>query len=123
MAKAKQNREVVYNACYGGFSISVNMARYILERTEDEEVKKELQEAIDYSLRSNFMTDSVYIYYGPKIDRHDPLLVEAVKKFPDECKVDCRNLQIEAIGDSKYIINEYDGYESVVTQEHDFGWK
>ena len=87
---------VVYNSCFGGFSLSEECTQELESRLGDREV-----------------------------DRDDPVLVEIVRaKGPGRAGGPYSNLRIKEIPDKyrdSFYIQEYDGYESVVI---DFkGWK
>ncbi len=59
----------------------------------------------------------------PNFERHDPDLVKVVETLGDKASGECAKLVVTDIGDSKYHINEYDGYESVITELGDNYWK
>ena len=57
-------------------------------------------------------------------ERHDPDLVKVVETLgEDRASGDCAKLVVTDIGESKYHIDEYDGYESVITELGDDYWK
>jgi hypothetical protein len=104
MSKVK----VVINRCFGGFSLSKEAMEYLAERgnVEAQEVLKD---------RGIF---GGYLYDTP---RHDPGLVETVEHLGDKASGTCAQLEVEVIEGNKYIIDEYDGAESVVTPK-DINW-
>lgn len=58
------------------------------------------------------------------IERHDPILVRVVEELGSEkASGMCSKLAIADIGDSLYRIEDYDGYETVITPETPFEWK
>lgn len=59
------------------------------------------------------------------IERHDPVLVRVVEELGSEkASGICSSLAIADIGESLYRIEEYDGFESVITPEtQQFEWK
>lgn len=60
----------------------------------------------------------------PDFERHDPDLVRVVETLgEDRASGNCAKLVITDIGESKYHIDEYDGYESVITELGDDYWK
>jgi len=135
------NRKVVYNACYGGFSLSVKAIKRLYElkwpnqtlhfykrdgytytKTDNPENVREsdlmiLNKDFGESLKDNkqindySILDSVY-----SLPRHDPDLVRVVEELKEEASGYCSNLEVADIGESKYHIEEYDGYENVITQ-------
>ena len=88
--------KIVYNACYGGFGLSEKaFARY-----------KELGGTCDHD-----------------ITRTDPILVQVVEELGEEVNNAFSKLRIIALpAGSMYHIDEYDGFETVMTPE-DYDWK
>ena len=98
--------KVVYNACYGGFSISEACARR-MALLENNEAKDLLS---DYEKEGNWFG---YLYNTP---RHDKILVQAVEELGNAANGECAVLEIAEIPDGlPYRIDEYDGMESVET--------
>ena len=62
--------------------------------------------------------------WNTEIERHDPDLVAVVEELGSEkASGRCARLKVTDIGESKYHIDEYDGYESVITELGDDYWK
>ena len=93
--------KVVYNAGYGGFSLSNAAARSLNKR----------KGAGVVDVRHGF-------YDGP---RHDVDLVAVVEALGDAASGRYSNLCIVEITGDLYRIDEYDGYESV-QEPADIGW-
>jgi len=93
--------KVVYNADYGGFGLSeAAVARYaelkgfVLNR--EEYLEKHL------------------------IPRHDPCLVQVVEELGTDVNTDYSDLRIREVPDgSRYRIQEYDGFESVILESEE----
>ena len=66
--------------------------------------------------------DSFIWAYSEGIERHDPDLVAIVEELGEKANGMCANLKILDIGNEKYHIDEYDGYESVITNLGDDYW-
>lgn len=81
--------KIVFNDCYGGFDLS---------------------ETAEIWLREHGWTGRIHL-----IPRHDPLLVECVEKFGDKASGPYSKLRIEEISGDRYRIEEYDGWEDVIT--------
>lgn len=89
--------KVLYNSCYGGFGVS------------------------------QALIDHIFVKYGIEIksysiepfERHDPRLIESVLEVGLEESSDrCAKLEIYDLDEhKKYYIDEYDGYESVITED------
>ena len=100
----KKMYKVVYNACYGGFGLSPEASK-MLNRAKG--YKKWSVEYIDPDYGS--------IDIDSDIPRHDPDLVRIVEKLGEDASAPMGELKIAEIDDPRYTIEEYDGYESVVT--------
>jgi hypothetical protein len=90
--------KIVYNACYGGFGLSEKaFARY-----------KELGGTTDYHV---------------DIARTDPILVHVIEELGEEANNGFSKLCMIALpAGTKYRIEEYDGFETVMTFE-DYKWE
>jgi hypothetical protein len=109
---SKKKHEVVYNACFGGFSLSKDAMVMLAElgvegaQTElnfwEEENKKKQFPLTDYSLSRK------------QLSRHDKRLVQVVKALGDKAGGHYAELRVAKIEGNKYRIEEYDGSESVV---------
>lgn len=97
--------KIVYNACYGGFSLSTAA---VLRG-------KELSQSDDWN-----EVDPAYGFFrGP---RHDDVLVQVVEELGESASGSCARLRIEEIeAGAMYRIDEYDGNESVMTN-NDYQW-
>lgn len=89
--------EVMYNTCYGGFSLSDKaIAEYCVE-------KRVVHPEIVFQVRRG-------------VDRHDPVMVGIVKRLGREAKGDFSNISLQKIKAkyaNYYCIDEYDGMEGV----------
>jgi hypothetical protein len=104
--------KIVYNSCYGGFSLS----------------KKAIQRYSDLAgLGLVFKEDGMWPYWADsngdhwscrEISRSDPFLVQVVEELGEEADGDCARLVIGKLpAGTLYRIDEYDGSESVITQD------
>ena len=130
--KEKRNK-VVYNSCFGGFSLSDKAVIWLEKNAEDEElrgflkVKREeaskipakecwpssVEDIMQYSMRYDFKEHG--------IPRHHPDLIKVVEKLKDKADGMCAELRIAKIKGSLYRIDEYDGAETVIEPE-DYDW-
>jgi hypothetical protein len=143
--------KVVYNACYGGFSLSeAGIMRYAelkgitlypeydarfptlraatywtvppeqrsgVLSTEDWHGATQEQRAESNRLHSELSI------YDRDLDRADPVLVQVVEELGDTANGRCAKLRIEDVpAGTLYRIDEYDGNESVMTQDT-YEWK
>ncbi len=87
--------KVVYNAKYGGYGLS-DLAI--------EKIKQKLGGTFDENFR-----------YG-NVARHHPVLVAVVEELGEKANARFANLKI-AVVEGRYKIEEYDGWETVITPE------
>jgi len=140
--------KVVYNACYGGFSIShEGMLRYaeikgIKLYPEKEprfgfttywtcppDQRPKCLEGEDFhraSMEERVASNNAYDasqLSTRDFDRNDPALVQMVEELGEKANGDCAGLAIEDVpAGSLWRIDEYDGNERVMTQ-NDYEWK
>lgn len=113
--------KIAINKCYGGFNLSFQAVAYIFDNMSQEE-KHEVKKDYNKEDTSDCWTIKDHIAYEVKsLPRHHKLLVEAIEKFGEEAGGMCSALEVVEIKGSKYIIKEYDGYESIVEPE-DIEW-
>lgn len=103
--------KIVYNACYGGFGISMEAA----------ELYEKLGGAMP--IRRWSAGNKIYASLDSNVPRTDPVLVQVVETLGERANTRFSNLQIEDLpSGTVYRISEYDGYESVMRfDDHD--WK
>lgn len=90
--------KVVYNTCYGGFSLSKKASQY-------------LNEKYGLGISEN------YGYVDDVLSRHDQRLVEVVELMGDEASGTYSDLRIFELEGWVYRIDEYDGLETVETPD------
>jgi len=99
--------KVVYNACFGGFSLSADAVRLAKRAAGKNSAWSKVSEE--------------YGYLGGDIERHDPILVAVVERLGKDAAGRCAELKIAEIESNVYRIDEYDGSESVETPS-DIEW-
>ena len=135
--------KIVYNACYGGFSLSdAAIERYAeikgitLYYDNDpchyshyylcppEEYERILAEERLNPVSPDRYARSNALYFSDRdIERNDPALVQVVEELGDAANGMCAELQIRDLpAGTLYRIDEYDGLESVMTND-DYEWK
>ena len=108
--------KVVYNGCFGGFSLSEKAT----ERLSELGVESATEAIKDYKTNNSVLG----FYYGPPQDelpRHDLRLIQVVEELGEEANGRYAYLQVDYLKGSKYIIEEYDGNETVREPE-DVNW-
>lgn len=100
--------KIVSNGCYGGFSLS----------RKAYEMYCELKGIAPEPREERRIFDS----YGRGIERSDPDLIRVIEALGEEANGRCAALDITEIPEgTKYRIDEYDGYEQVMTID-DYEW-
>lgn len=110
-------RKVVYNACYGGFSLSREAILLARELSGDMcwggcYLKGEIVSGRKCREDNGYIRD---------IERHDSVLVSVVERLGKGASGELADLQV-VIVDGLYRIDEYDGCERVMTVD-DYEWK
>jgi hypothetical protein len=106
--------KIVYNGCYGGFSLS-NTALRRYSELSGYGIKQE-GEYVNLVDKND-----EYVYISDM--RDDPILVQVVEELGEAANGDCAELYIVEIpAGTRYRIDEYDGNERVMTIE-DYDWK
>lgn len=118
------SHKVVYNACYGGFGLSLKAIEWLAEHATDLELKNYLKEKLIDEHKSFIGTalcswsDYIRAGIGSWFDdkRHHKDLVAVVETLGSEANGPCSELEIANVG-NQYRIEEYDGAEEVITPE------
>lgn len=110
--------KIVYNKCSGAFGLS----RKAVERYF------ELKGWELWVINANgweyyICKHSGEYFFAHELERDDPVLIQVVEELDKEADGDCARLAIcELPSGTRYYIHEYDGYETVVTED-EFGWR
>jgi len=112
--------KVVYNACHSGFSLSEKATELYAERKGIKLFRGD-ESFGDYS----YYTDeslSDESFYSPTYVRHDPDLVAVVEELgSEEASGGYAKLRVCQLSGNRYMIEEYDGFETV-TEDLDDRW-
>ncbi len=111
-------REVVINRCYGGFSLSLEAERLYFELKGYTPIFHNGKFPWDKRWYCEELPD----FYSRDIERHDPTLVEVIKRLGKKADGDCAKLVIETVH-GRYRIEEYDGMESLEEEGSYSGWR
>lgn len=104
-------QKVVYNACYGGFSVSDEAMDRMVELGWNLKLNPK------YDPNSKSMFNCKYECCGyVDCPRHHPILVQVVEELGERASGSCADLRIAEV-ESLYRIDEYDGSESVETPD------
>ena len=110
--------KVVYNACYGGFGLSAKATELYAERKGIKLFRGEKS----FGSYGYYYTDeslSEESFYCPTYVRHDPDLVAVVEELGSEAASGgFAKLRVYRLSGNRYMIEEYDGFETVT---EDFG--
>ena len=113
--------KVVYNTCFGGFSISKECAQYMANRGNKECMELLARSAEDKHDEpgGDDLWFSGGLYDTP---RHDAILVMAVEHLGSErASGDSAALEVHELTNDRYYIDEYDGTETVI-EPHTISW-
>jgi hypothetical protein len=102
--------KVVYNACFGGFSISAAAMKWLVENG-----REEIKAIAEEQLRK--YPNETFGYHCTDIERHDPDLVRCVETLGSRANGRCANLEVRELNGNRYRIDEYDGSEDVYEPE------
>lgn len=100
--------KVAYNACYGGFNLSKKAYERLI--------------ALGATQLDNSYLSIDYYRLPDDVSRHDPRLIQVIEELGDEANGMCAKLCIEEIEGERYRISEYDGNESVKTDDDSYDW-
>ena len=92
--------KVAYNNCYGGFMLSSKVLNYLRQHGMPTDENGWIEHP-----------DGTYENINYTIARHNPILIEALEKYPD------KEISIAEITGDRYWVWEYDGIEHVYTPE------
>jgi hypothetical protein len=114
MSNDTETTKVVYNACYGGFGLSLEATREYLRRTGRTWTERPLG-AMNIT---QFVVEGDPDWYERDIPRTDPVLVAIVEEFGEAAGSAHADLQIKELAKGTlYRIDEYDGWETVETRD------
>lgn len=111
--------KVVYNACYGGFSLSRDAVLMAREMSGNPTWGGTCLRGDKYPSTEE-TCDEDYGFISD-VPRHDPVLVSVVDSLGGRANGEMTKLRIREIAGNLYRIDEYDGYESVV-EPHELSW-
>ncbi len=103
--------KIVYNSCFGGFSLSDKA----IQRYADIKGIRLFQKKNDWGDYDFY--DAQGEFYYPEYVRHDPVLVRVVEELGEEANGSCAELKIYQTDSNAYYIEEYDGVETVMVPE------
>jgi len=134
--------KIVYNACYGGFSLSheaimryaeikgitlytnkkYGFTNYYLCPPEEYD-RINAEEQAKPASPGRFIRSNEMYFSDRNVERNDPVLVQVVEELGDAANGRCAKLRIaEVPAGTMYRIDEYDGFESVETKDS-YDWK
>lgn len=115
------SNKVVYNACYGGFSLSLKSIEWLESNCKDNELRDFIKSlrcsGREYSFASkdDCLRYDVSNWFADK--RHHKDLVAVVEALGEDASGGYSGLCIAEISGNRYKIEEYDGSEEVITPE------
>lgn len=118
--------KIVYNRCYGGFSLSTAAIKryHEIKGIEIREVvpMDDLSKAMRKLAGPSFETLDGEYFHARDLKRDDSILVQVVEELGTKANGKHAELGIKELSSgTKYRIDEYDGSESVMTID-DYEW-
>lgn len=110
--------KVVYNDCYGGYSLSREAILLGRKISGDPTWGGVCIIGDTYENGDPVAYDYGYVYELP---RHDPILIQVVEELGEKASGSCAKLRIQTVS-SLYRIEEYDGHETVYTPDDLHDW-
>lgn len=109
--------KIVFNNCYGGFSLSLEAVDWLEKNASDSTLINVIKDAKQ-------STPKVYLGHviGDYLPRHCKDLIAVVEALGSAANGECADLAIAHISGRQYRIDEYDGAEEVITPEDDEQW-
>ena len=105
--------KVVYNNCFGGFSLSVKAVKWLAENGHGK-----IKEKAQAYLKGMIDRMSRFGCYLEDIDRYDPDLVRCVETLGSlGSSGGLAHLEIAELNGNRYRIAKYDGTENVIEPE------
>lgn len=99
--------KIVINACFGGFSLSIEALKLYGQRT-GKKMLVDTDESSKYAIHCD----------AYNIPRHDPDLVAVVEELGDKAAGSRHaKLEVVEVETDRYIITEYDGGETLITPQ------
>ncbi len=114
--------KIAYNDCFGGFGLSDQAFEALLDRKGIEWEKTEGRYwwfGFDYWRGGKVDEDDAHLSpYSFYHDRRDPDLIAVIEEFGLEANGHCAYLRIcDLPAGTRYYIDEYDGLETIVTED------
>jgi hypothetical protein len=103
--------KVVFNACYGGYSLSKSAMLWLAVNGR-EEIRTIVKKYFEEEPNNNFG-----YHTDDDIKRHDPDLVRCVEALCHKADGACAHLAVRELKGNRYRIDTYDGYEDVFEPE------
>lgn len=109
--------KIAYNRCFGGFSLSREAVLLARELSGNPTWGGCVLKGEKWSDSDKLANDD-YGHIDSDIPRHDPILVQVIEKLGDKANGMCAKLALfQLIPGTAYRIDEYDGRESVETND------
>lgn len=114
--------KIVYNDCYGGFSLSDEAILRYAEIVGIKLIKSKTRFGYTEFTYINDDGEKAF-FYDRELSRKDPVLVQVVEELGEKANGPCASLAIEEVpAGTLFRITEYDGLESIETQS-DIDWE
>ena len=112
--------KIVYNGCFGGFSLTDAAIRRYLEIKGVPFTEEESEFSFRncrFRIGTSVMGEGKY-FYDWEIERTDPVLAQVVEELGKAASGYCADLCIRELAPgTRYILREYDGSEWIETED------
>ncbi len=115
--------KVVFNNCFGGFSLSVEAGQWLLDNgcTLPDAALRDIRDSLE-RCAARAWPQAVYLE-PDSLPRHHAVLVRCVQVLGEKANGPCAQLAIADIGNARrYRIDDFDGNETVVANDVEEGW-
>lgn len=112
--------KVVFNRCYGGFSLSIKAVNWLENNATDESLRTYIKNCKDSEYNTGSFKEQLLCYKVSEFFencRHHHDLVAAVETLGKDANGSNADLGVATISCNKYMIDCYDGAEDVVMSD------
>lgn len=117
--------KIVFNRCYGGFSLSMKAVNWLENNAADELLCAHIKNCRDSDYHASAFKEQLLCYKVSEFfenSRHHKDLVAVVETLGKDANGANADLGVATIWSNQYMIENYDGAEDVVTPDADKQW-
>lgn len=117
--------KIVFNRCYGGFSLSMKAVEWLENNATDESLRTYIKNCKDSDYHTSAFKEQLLCYKVSEFfenGRHHKDLVAVVETLGKDANGANADLGVTTISCNQYTIENYDGAEDVITPDADKQW-